>query len=163
MVEIGAGGGYWSMLLQQHGVDVAAYDPEPPGATDDPHWHSGRAWTAVQQGDHAKSADHPTRTLLLCWPSYNEPWAAQAIEAYQGDTVIYVGEGPGGCTGDDRMHALLGDRSGCWHHDEDYNTVPCPEDCLANVPALFGRVAEVAIPQWAGIHDTLSVFRRIAV
>lgn len=162
VVEIGAGGGYWSMLLQQRGVDVIAYDPEPPGATDDPRWHSGRAWTAVHQGDHTKASDHPARTLLLCWPSYAEPWAAQAVEAYRGDTVIYIGEGSGGCTGDDRMHALLGESPYCSHWNEDYSEeLPCPDDCAARVTPLFEEVAARAIPQWSGLHDRLTVYRRI--
>lgn len=161
VVEIGAGGGYWAMLLQQRGVDVIAYDPDPPGSGATT-WHSGRAWTAVHHGDHTKAAGHPTRTLMLCWPSYDEPWSAQALEHYRGDTVIYIGEGPGGCTGDDRMHALLGEPPSCWHHDDDYNELPCPDDCPANVPPLFREIADVEIPQWAGIHDWLRVYRRTA-
>lgn len=160
VMEIGAGGGYWAMLLQQRGVDVIAYDPAPPGLSES-QWHSGRAWTAVRVGDHLKAADHPTRALLLCWPSYDEPWAALAIRAYRGDTVIYIGEGPGGCTGDDAMHALLGERSGCWHHDDDFNDLPCPGDCPGAVGALFEPVAEARIPQWHGLHDTLGVYRRV--
>lgn len=159
VVEIGAGGGYWAMLLQRRGVDVVAYDPQPPGVGDS-DWHSGTAWTAVHLGDHTQTAEHPTRTLLLCWPSYDEPWPAQALEAFDGETVVYIGEGPGGCTADDRFHALLGEPSNCWHYDDDYNEPPCLDDCSANVTPLFSNIADVAIPQWAGIHDQLRVYRR---
>jgi hypothetical protein len=157
VVEIGAGGGYWAMLLQQRGVDVVAFDPVPP--PEKSNWHSGRAWTAVHQGSHTTVASYPTRTLLLCWPSYDESWPAQALEIYRGDALIYIGEGPGGCTADDRFHALLG-QSPCWHHDDDYNKLSCPDDCPAKVTPLFEEIEDVAIPQWAGLHDRLMVYRR---
>jgi len=142
VVDIGAGGGYWAMLLQQRGVDVIAYDPEPPPCVSS--WHAGKAWTAVHRGDHRMAAEHPNRTLLLCWPSYDEPWAAEAVDCYQGDTVVYVGEGAGGCTGDDRLHELFGEGL-----DDD-----------ASTSALFHRVDDVAVPQWEGLHDRLTVYRR---
>lgn len=150
VVEIGAGGGYWAMLLQQRGVDVIAYDPQPPPG--ESRWHTGRAWTAVHKGDHTMAAEHPTRTLLLCWPSYDKPWPARALECYTGDTVVYIGEGYGGCTGDNRMHALLGSPD-CWCWDE-----PCQCD---NPDPLYREITDVAIPQWSGIHDHLTVYRRI--
>lgn len=155
VVEVGAGGGYWAMLLRERGVDVVAYDPDPAGTDEDP-WHDGRAWSEVLPGDHAAAADHPERTLFLCWPSYNQGWGAQAIEAYGGDTVIYIGEGPGGCTGDDRLDYLLGLESPwCEHRDE-----PCT--CVV-AEALFTPVDSLAIPQWHGIHDGVTVHQRCGV
>lgn len=152
VVEIGAGGGYWAMLLQQAGVPVVAYDPVPPPC--ESHWHDGHPWTEVLLGDHTSVLGHPDRALLLCWPNYDAPHAAQAIELYGGDTVIYIGEGSGGCTGDDRMHALLGEVE-CWCWDE-----PC--HCAAKTTtALFREVAAVDIPQWSGIHDRLTVHKRV--
>lgn len=159
VLEIGAGGGYWAMLLQQRGLDVAAYDPEPPPG--ESSWHSGKAWTAVHAGDHTVAAEHPTRTLMLCWPSYAQSWAAAALELYQGDTVIYIGEGSGGCTADDRFHALLGHEPYCWHTDDDGNELDCPQDCASHVAPLFEEMADVEIPQWAGLHDRLMVYRRL--
>ncbi len=55
--------------------------------------------------------------------------ARQALEHYDGDTVIYVGEGPSGCTADDDFFEVL---SGCWASAE-----------------------RIAIPQWDTIHDDL--------
>jgi len=146
VVEIGAGGGYWAMLLRGHGVDVVAFDPDPVGGPTG--WHDGRQWSEVLEGDHHRVKDYPDRTLLLVWPSYCGAWSHEVIEEYAGDTVVYVGEGPGGCCGDDRMHELLGG-TGCYD-------VPCT--CP---PALFRRVADTGIPQWAGIHDQLTVHRRV--
>lgn len=162
VVEIGAGGGYWAMELQRRGVDVIAYDPDPPG-TADPEWawHENLAWTAVLPGDHTAAAWHPTRTLLMCWPMFGADWSHKAVQLYQGDTIIYVGEGPGGCTGDDLFHALIGAPGGCWHHDDDFNELPCPQDCPNNAAALFKETYQVIIPQWRGLHDRLTVHQRI--
>lgn len=87
VVEIGCGSGYWAWLLAQAGVDVAAYDPDPPDFV----WHSVRA------GDAAAAALHPDRALLLCWPPYGAGVATRALAAYAGPVVAYVGEWPGGC------------------------------------------------------------------
>jgi hypothetical protein len=146
IVEIGAGGGYWAMLLRGHGIDVIAFDPDPVGGPTG--WHDGHQWSEVLQGDHHRIKDYPDRTLLLVWPSYTAAWSHEVIEEYRGDTVIYVGEGPGGCCGDDRMHELL---VGCG----------CYETPCTCTPAQFRLVEDTEIPQWAGIHDRLTVHRRV--
>lgn len=105
VVEIGAGSGYWAWQLTQAGVAVAAYDPNPP-SPDNP-FNQHRLYHPVIPGDHTAAASHSERALMLCWPSYSDPWAAQALDAYRGDTVIYIGEGPGGCCADDRFHSVL--------------------------------------------------------
>lgn len=149
VVEIGAGGGYWTRLLRDRGVDVIAYDPQPV----DSKWHDGRLWSEVLQGDHTAIIGHADRTLFLCWPSYDEAWTHEVVELYDGDIIVYIGEGSGGCTGDDRMHALLGEQAYCWHDDE-----PC---ACAWPAAKFHEVETVSIPQWWGLHDVLAVYKRI--
>jgi hypothetical protein len=42
----------------------------------------------------------------MCWPSYDQPWARSALDAYQGDTLVYVGE-HWGCCADDSFFELL--------------------------------------------------------
>ncbi|MGL5911571.1 MAG: hypothetical protein ACRCZP_16345 [Phycicoccus sp.] len=152
IVEIGAGGGYWASLLQQAGVPVVAYDPAPPPNTS--QWHDGHPWADVLLGDHTSVIGHPDRALMLCWPNYDEGYGAEAVDLYGGDTVIFIGERSSGCTGDARLHALLGEAD-CW----------CPHElCVCGAQSttpLFREVAEVAIPQWQGIHDSLRVHRRI--
>jgi hypothetical protein len=152
VVEIGAGGGYWAMLLRERGVDVVAYDPDPE-ATGEHTWHSGRRWSEVLRGDHTAVIGHPDRTLFLCWPNYDMSWTDQVIDLFEGDTVVYVGEGSGGCTGTDRMHALLGEQTYCPHWDDE----PCTCD---PVQAKFQHVETVEIPQWWGMHDRLNVYKR---
>jgi hypothetical protein len=131
IVEIGAGGGYWAMLLRERGVDVVAYDPDPAGPNT---WHDGRCWSAVLAGDHTAVVEHPERTLMLCWPEQHAKWSAEAVELYAGATVVYVGEDADGITGCARMHDLL--------------------------ESKFTEVSAVALPQWVGTFDQLSVHVR---
>lgn len=135
VVEIGAGSGYWAWQLRQAGVDVVAYDPHPPGPENKFNQH--RLYTDVLVGDDSAAANHPDRALMLCWPSYEDPFAKQALHAYQGDTVIYIGEGEGGCCADDRFHRIL---------DRDFGE---PEYSPWHV-------------NWFGIHCYLRVSRRKA-
>lgn len=133
IVEIGAGLGYWTSLLQQRGVDVVAYDAEPEGNK----WCKGTAWCDVLVGGPEKAAEHSDRALFLCWPPFEDPMASQALQYYQGQTVAYIGEGSGGCTADDAFHAAL---------RQDWTLT-----------------AEVEIPQWVGMHDSLMIYTRKAV
>lgn len=149
VVEIGAGGGYWAMLLRERGVDVVAYDPDPIGPN---RWHTGRRWATVTGGDHTVVRDHPDRTLLLCWPEADAAWAGEVVQQYAGDTVIHIGELGSITTGDDRMHALLGDSPCC--HDQ-----AC--DCDLP-PAQFGMIDRVALPNWLPAHDELYVHARVS-
>lgn len=104
VVEPGAGSGYWAWQLSQSGVDVVAYEPEAPEYN---KYVATKPWFPVLHGDHGDVKHHPDRALLLCWPSYGEPWAAWALSAYTGDQLFYVGEGPGGCCADDEFFCLL--------------------------------------------------------
>jgi hypothetical protein len=82
VVEVGAGSGYWAWLMRQAGVDVAAFDLDPPSFT----------WGEVNRGDERAAHDHPDKTLLLCWPPWGTGVASRALAAYGGEHVVYVGE-----------------------------------------------------------------------
>ena len=82
VVEIGAGSGYWAWLMQQAGIDVAAFDLDPPPFT----------WAEVKRGDERRASDHPDKALLLCWPPWAAGVASRALAAYRGEHVVYVGE-----------------------------------------------------------------------
>ena len=103
VVEPGAGTGYWAWQMRQAGIDTVAYEPNEPGQG---NGYARRTWTTVLPGDHTAPNHHPDRALFLCWPSYAEPWAAQALACYAGDMLIYAGEGHGGCTADDAFFEL---------------------------------------------------------
>lgn len=134
IVEMGAGTGYWAWLLRVRGVDVMAYDKAPPRLAKKNAFSFTCQWTGVLPGRPAKLAKYSNRTLFLCWPDYRTDFASRCIEAYTGDTVVYVGEGRGGCTGDDKFHDLLEFGWGCQK--------------------------TVQIPRWGGIYDAMFVWRR---
>jgi len=106
VVELGAGRGYWAWQLQQAGVTVHAYEPCRPG-DDNTYFTFGEQFTNVVKRDHTAVDDHPDAALLMVWPGYGAPWAADALKRYRGDMVIYAGEGEGGCTADDEFYEVL--------------------------------------------------------
>jgi len=133
IVEPGAGGGYWAWQLAQAGVDVAAYEPKE--RSENHHVDCDPWFPHIQRGNHEAVRQHPDRSLLLCWPTYGDRWAAKALAAYQGDQLFYIGEGEGGCTADDEFFSLRGAE---W---EDAG------DCPAHV-------------SYSGIHCYLTEYRR---
>lgn len=107
--------------------------------------------------------DNSLRTLFLCWPPYNGAMAIEAVRAYQGDTVVYIGESYGGCTADDDFFTLMGegyepcDKSECSGDNE-------PDYCHlyhGDLKPEWERVDDVVIPRWYGLHDYLYVYKRI--
>lgn len=157
ILEIGAGNGYWAWELQQRGVDVVAFDPEPyeegqfvvlgerwskrpDGSTvlalvDEGARVYRRKWAEVLKGDHniVTAEEYRDRNLLICWPTWGGEWATQAVESCYAETVYMVGE-LGGCTGDERLvYALAKD---------------------------FKLVKTVEIPTYWMVHDVLTVWQR---
>lgn len=107
VVEVGAGTGYWAWQLAQAGVDVVAYEPNEPG--DNKFVSKAEPYVPLLRDDASAAGRHPDRALLLSWPNYDEPWAAQALATYRGDLLIYVGESDGGCCADDQFFELRRD------------------------------------------------------
>ena len=144
-IEIGAGNGYWSWQLSQSGVDILAYDENPPDQT--PNFYFvpreelpnpktlTKIWYPVQQGSIEKLTEYPDRTLFLCWPPYGEPMATECLNAYRGDRFVYIGEDCGGCTGDKEFFEILEQQ---WE-----------------------EIADHDIKQWQGVHDRIAVYQRI--
>jgi hypothetical protein len=133
IVEIGAGLGLWAHLVTKAGGSVVAYDAAPASKRRSNHWANGKQHFPVRLGGPRKARKHPGATLLLCWP----PMSSMAYDAlchYQGNRVVYVGEGCGGCTGDGAFHRKLEEE--------------------------FEVVGSLAIPQWAGLHDDLTLYHR---
>ncbi|QXC60600.1 hypothetical protein KSP35_20110 [Aquihabitans sp. G128] len=160
VVEIGAGTGYWAAMLAANGVDVLAYDIAPAPSADN-HLFEGRdAWFPVAVGDEAMAASHPDRTLLLVWPTYDEAWPAEAIERFHdagGQRLAFVGQGPGGVTGDVRFHALVGNLDRCY---------PCAlgvagHACTCDVQPMWRCTHQSSLPSWGEDPDRLQIFERI--
>lgn len=147
VLEIGAGTGYWAWQLSQLGVDVLAYDSAPPDQCTDNYYHSPHSadtqftnelrqvFYPVSKGGPPIAAEHPSRTLLLCWPPYSDDMAAKCLSYYAGKRLIYIGEGDGGCTGDDLFHQML---EKDWQEVETHTPV-----------------------QWEYIHDRVYIYDRL--
>jgi hypothetical protein len=134
IVEMGAGKGYWAGQLQSRGVDIIAYDAEPPTRFSGNLYCLPGSFFAVKKGLPPVLMRHADRALFLCWPDYNTPFAFDCLSHYKGSTVIYVGESHGGCTGSPAFHDKL---------EEEF-------ECLG----------EYANPTWSFIHDGLTIWRR---
>ncbi|MEU4416166.1 hypothetical protein [Nocardia salmonicida] len=113
--EVGAGRGYWAAMLAGRGVDVVAFDSEPPEVSTNPsfpnapgrraEWFPVAGLPELEQG--WKSRRLGERVLFLCWPpGWEDPMSAQMLRDYLaagGDRVIYIGEPKGGKTGSDEF------------------------------------------------------------
>jgi hypothetical protein len=138
IIEIGAGTGYWAHLLRSlYKVNVLAYDKYPVSQKPNRYHKGAKAWTGVLPGRPVKAGKHPDRALMLCWPPYDTPMGYEALKAYKGSTVVYIGESAWGCTGDAAFHRLL---------DEEWT-----------------EQKHVRLPNYGGIHDTLTVYTRKSV
>ena len=159
ILEIGAGTGYWAKMLSNVGVEVVAVDPEP-APSDKSIWFAGIApWAPVEVGDHTSAARYGDRTLLLVWPTHDETWGSDAVSAYAaagGTCVVYVGEPPGGRTGDAVLHALLGGLDRCWACAYGITNAAC----ICGTVPLFQVDERIDIPRWSGFDDELRVTRR---
>jgi hypothetical protein len=152
VVEVGAGLGYWASRLEKMGVQIVAFDKEPGGTNT---YTAGAPWTHVLYGD-ARQLRHTTsdHVLLLCWPPYDEPMAAECVEVFKGDTVVYVGEGNGGCCASSAFwEQMEGDVPGTY--DEDGNWIEG-----ADIVVDWEETAAIDIPRWYGMRDRLIVYRR---
>lgn len=136
LVECGAGMAYWLALLRARGVDAIGYDLNRPGRRNTYHRSARRPWTEIQRLSSLKAARrHPDRTLLLCWPPYDDDAASyNVLRAYRGDVLIYIGETASGSV---RFHREL---------------------------ALnWTLVEELELPHWPRLEDRVMVYRRNAV
>jgi hypothetical protein len=157
VVELGAGVGYLARLLADRGVDVVAYDKDPPPSATN-RWFAGREpWHPVLPGDEGVVGEQTQRTLLIVWPTRDETWPADAVEAFHhagGGRLVYVGEGPGGRSGDDRFHALLGGIPRCLACT--YGVADAA--CTCGAPVLWRRQRTVELPQWHGYTDRAEAY-----
>ena len=157
VVEIGAGTGYWARLLHERGVDDVAYDIAPPPAETNPWFAGQEPWYPVQEGTEQRVLEHLDRTLVLVWPTRNENWAADAAQLHLdggGRYLVYVGEEPGGRTGDLRLHALLGLVDGCLACAYGVLTAPC----TCGVTERWRLLRRLDLPMWHEEDQRLYLF-----
>lgn len=84
LIEIGAGKGYWSALLEQRGADIVAFDKKVRAG----------CWTKVQKGgpEVLESKLTEGRNLFLCYPDDSTNLAEKCLKVFTGDYIIHVGE-----------------------------------------------------------------------
>jgi hypothetical protein len=87
LIELGAGRGYWSRLLSSKGADVIAVDKYSPLENDS-------LWYDVKVGDASilAKSEMKNRNLFLCYPDDRESMAIAALESFQGEYILYIGE-----------------------------------------------------------------------
>jgi hypothetical protein len=162
VVEIGAGNGLWAHALHESAVSVEAFDTHPAPCPDNQWFAGARPWHPVTTGDQSIVERFAERTLLIIWPTKNEIWASSAIKRYHaagGTCVVYVGERPGGRTGDDMFHALLGEIRTCVHCEFGSLT----SSCICGVEPLWRRAESLDLPHWPSHDDDLYVYTRITI
>lgn len=123
ILEVAAGKGTLGRLLRAAGVGCISTDLAPwAGAVDVATMDANTAFTT-----------HPGRTVLCAWPDYrNSGWLTTLLGRFApGQRLLLVGEGAGGCTGDDELFDTLAR----------WTPTPMPRN---------------AIWSWEGIHDRLT-------
>lgn len=152
LVEMGAGTGYWSALLQQRDVDIVAYDKCPPSTKSQQSGSGsggGSKHKAQQNAYHGqvppfcsigtggpevlKQEGMAGRNLLLCYPPPGDDMAVNCARFFQGECIVHIGEWQGD-TGDRRFEKEL--------------------------ETKFTLEKEVALPNWGNSAYHLTVWRR---
>jgi hypothetical protein len=99
-LEIMAGSGWLGGSLKEMGVDVISTDISPVRVCD--------KWEVLKMNAVKSVKSVPFDTLIVSWPPYSESGATQALKKLKvGTRIVYIGEGDGGCTGDDEFHKII--------------------------------------------------------
>ena len=140
ILEVGAGTGLWAHLLKElHGIPVIPTD-QSDGNYDR---HKQYRYCSVEVIDSvAAIAKHDPEVLLLIWAPFSDPgspfpeppMATNSLKAFKGNLLVWVGEGHGGCNGDDSFFKEL---------DENWEYVD-----------------QISMPRWYQINDECVIYQR---
>lgn len=138
LLEVGSGTGIVAKVLTKFGADVVATDAYPSFSWKTMKWNNKYpfdvgSYFRVKQIEAHKAVQKYHRNVLMCWPCYNKDWAFKAAQHITGH-LIYIGENNGGCCADEDFFNLL------------YTE--------------FELIEEQDKPQWYGLHDYISVYKR---
>lgn len=135
VLSVGSGYGLWSKLFKEVGINAIATTLLPKDS--DGHMPKREHFfTEVDDLNHLEALNkYPNANVMfMSWPPYEDAMAFEALQNFKGNKLIYIGERQGGCTGCDNFHYLL------------YSN--------------WEEVDYVDIPQWIGIHDNVTLWRR---
>jgi len=130
IIEVGAGNGYWASLVLQANGNILPTDINPIARN---RYTFQKSYCSISLYDAVEAAKQfSSSTLFMCWPEM-EAWPTKALRTYLdngGNKLIYIGEAPGGATGEEALWELM-ETGGC-----------------TNV---------INIPQWPGVHDVMNI------
>lgn len=139
ILEVGAGSGFLSACLQNAGVDIT---PTEAHLTDN-HFGFKKIYTEIIEEDsvkYLKNNKDKFDTILMSWPNYSSKFAYNIVKNMtSGQTLIYIGEGYGGCTADDKFFEYMEKHAEVLEHE----TNKFNESSFS----------------WAAIHDHVKIFR----
>ena len=157
IVEVGAGSGYWATLLNQRGVDVVAYDAEPPTKEHNNRFCDftfGRVMKGVGEEIFVQDRALCSKALMLVWPTSPEipsTWDVECLERYcegGGKTVIYVGERSS------NVRVTQGSPSN--------PGVTATRQFQSFLHMYYYLAEQVTIPTWGNLVDDLTVWKKKA-
>jgi len=125
VLEVMAGAGWLAKALSEHGVDITATDNYESHMNEGSHDQV----TDVENMDAlaALEANSDADVVIMSWPPLDNDIAQKVGEATQGKTLVYIGEGNGGCTATDEFHENMG---------------------IDNI---------IPIPNFVGVHDSVHI------
>lgn len=150
VLDFGAGSGYWAHCVERHCASLA---PSVEAIDEQPQLYAGHSWFNVRKGGmpelraalgrsdatHGAAGAAPSTLLLLIWPTWGLPMAAEAARLFHakgGAVLVYVGEDRDGATAAPDFFDEV-ERSGRWCEEQG-----TPVHC------------------WFGRADRLRVFKR---
>ena len=98
ILSVGSGAALWERLLVLAGFSVTATDAKPPATT----WMTCHTLTSVEA-----VRSYPVRCLMCVWPYMGGRTLFDALEIFEGDYVIYVGEVAQGCPDDGAVAVVV--------------------------------------------------------
>ena len=104
IVEVGCGEGWFTYWLEKYEIKVSA-------AIDDKHWPNFKKYLpfVIQENAVNYIEDYSDIDLIIMsWPNYDNSFAFDIWKNMsERQTLLYIGEGDEGCTGDDEFHKAI--------------------------------------------------------
>jgi len=149
-LELGSGNGLWAKLLKDSGLNIIPTDPAIWSLDSTYNPNKEDKYIEVEKINHIQAIEkyHDANILIFIWPSYDENYAAEAVELFSGNKIIYIGEGKNGCTANDRFHELL---------DDEWRLV-YSDGCEVNKNESN---KSYEIDRWTAIYDKIFFYIRI--